>query len=52
MQKILDAKRKHCENTVHSNWGGVNPKNGAIGNGEDCGKTYSGTTWNENTLCL
>ena len=32
---------------VYTNWGGVNPNNGASGNGEDCGETYSGTTWND-----
>ena len=32
---------------VYTNWGGINPNNGASGNGEDCGETYSGTTWND-----
>ena len=30
---------------VYTNWEGVNPNN--FGNGEDCGETYSGTTWND-----
>ena len=29
-----------------TNWGSVNPNNGG-GNGEDCGGTYFGTTWND-----
>ena len=31
---------------VYTNWGGSNPNNGA-GNGEDCGETYSDSTWND-----
>ena len=31
---------------VYTNWGGINPNNGASGR-EDCGETYFGTTWND-----
>ena len=30
---------------VYTNWGGVNPNN--HGYGEDCGETWTGTTWND-----
>ena len=35
---------------IYTNWGGINPNNGASGNGEDCGETYSDSTWNDG-LC-
>ena len=37
---------------VYTNWGNGQPNNygGASGNGEDCGETYSDSTWNDG-LC-
>ena len=34
---------------VYTNWAGAQPSNGG-GNGEDCGETWTGTTWNDG-LC-
>ena len=33
---------------VYTNWGSGEPSNGG-GNGEDCGETWHGTTWNDST---